>query len=53
MTLIDEATRTVKRVSDYYVNLCKEANIIVRDAHKARLTEDDLLRFINVKYLKK
>lgn len=42
MTIINEVTKTVKRVSDPYVDLCIKAGLPVRYALSRGIKEDDL-----------
>jgi len=47
MTIINLKTKTIKQVSQRYIDLCEEAYINPTDAVQKKLTEEDLLLFIN------
>jgi len=46
MTIINLEAKTIKQISQRYINLCEEAYINPTDAVRKKLTEEDLLLFI-------
>jgi len=46
MTIINLTNKTIKQVSQRYIDLCEEAYINPLDAVRNKLTEEDLLLFI-------
>lgn len=47
MTIINLTNKTIKYISQRYIDLCEEAYINPLDAVRNKLTEEDLLLFIN------